>query len=51
MSETDKDRGIDATPKEKFLGAMRKIITVPKTEVLRREREAKAERARKRKKQ
>lgn len=34
------------TPREKFLGAMRKIITVPKSEVLRREKEAKEARGR-----
>jgi hypothetical protein len=38
----------EPTPKEKFLGAMKKIITVPKSEILRREKEAKAERAKKR---
>jgi hypothetical protein len=37
----------ELTPREKFTNAMRKLVTVPKTEILRREKEYKAERKRK----
>jgi len=45
---TDNSSVSEPSEREKFLAGMRKIVSVPKAEILRREKEAKAERARKR---
>ncbi len=40
----------EPTEKDKFLAGMRKIVSVPKAEILRREQEAKEQRKRERRK-